>query len=147
MGHSISKSARRTGVVVNYGCLVALIALFYVGKNDGWNAAVSGGAAAVLLGVLVTFVAVHIKTNLWRLVHTKYENLDERQIQVTHESLRHSYSIFTVIILVVLLGIALASEHNRSLTDHSMLMVIFAGQLYLAHTLPSSIIAWTEREV
>jgi len=100
--------------------------------------------------------AVHIKTNLWRLVHTKYENLDERQIQVTHQSLRHSYGIFTVLILSVMFCIALLrvapiqcllTGSSDAVPDDSMLMVIFAGLLYLAHTLPSSVIAWTEREV
>lgn len=147
MAGSISKSARRAGVVINYGCLVAVIAMFYVGKHDGWSMALSVGSAAVLLGVLVSFIIIHIKTKLWELVHTKHDNLDERQIQVTHESLRYSYSIFTIIILVALLAIALTSGRSNLFTDHSMLMVIFAGLLYLAHTLPSSIIAWTEKEV
>jgi uncharacterized membrane protein len=142
MAIETSKSTRRLLVVVNYVCVVLFLALYAVGKYLGWGLAVVVALAAVAAILLVSFILAHIKTRLWRLAHAKAENLDERQIQVTHESLRHSYTIFTIISLVILLIVAVVSGG-----DDSMLILIFAGLLYLAHTLPSSIIAWTEREV
>ncbi len=67
--------------------------------------------------------------------------LDERQTLVTHESLRLSYSIFSVIVLCLLLYLGLRNSGD------AMLMLTFAMLLYLAHTLPSSVLAWREREV
>ena len=142
MATEMSKPTRRLLIAVNYLCVVLLLVLYAVGKYLGWSLPVAIALTAVVVILLVSFVLAHIKTRLWRLAHTKAENLDERQIQVTHESLRYSYGIFTVISLAILLIIAVMSGG-----DDSMLILIFASLLYLAHTLPSSIIAWTEREV
>ena len=142
MAIETSKSTRRALVVINYLCVVLFLTLYAVGKFVGWSLPVVISLAVVTVALLISFILAHIKTRLWRLAHAKADKLDERQIQVTHESLRHSYSIFTILSLVILLAIAVISGG-----DDSMLILIFAGLLYLAHTLPSSIIAWTEREV
>ena len=91
---------------------------------------------------LFSFITLYIKTKIWKLVHTKIEKLDEREIQLTHESLRYSYSIFTVVSLLVLLIFALTIKDYDSL-----LMIICIGLLYLAHTLPAAIIAWKQKDV
>lgn len=142
MATEMSKPTRRLLIAVNYLCVVLFLVLYAVGKYLGWSLPVAIALAAVVVILLVSFILAHIKTHLWRLAHTKVENLDERQIQITHESLRYSYGIFTVISLAILLIIAVISGD-----DDSMLILIFASLLYLAHTLPSSIIAWTEREI
>jgi uncharacterized membrane protein len=142
MATEMSKPTRRLLIAINYLCVVLFLVLFAVGKYLGWSLPVAIALAAVVVILLVSFILAHIKTRLWRLAHTKAENLDERQIQVTHESLRYSYGIFTVISLAILLIISVISGD-----DDSMLILIFASLLYLAHTLPSSIIAWTEREI
>jgi len=138
----MSKSNRRIGVIINYACVLLSLVFFYFGKYNGWTDMMTVVTILVLVSALVSFVVLHIKTHLWRLVHTRADKLDERQIQVTHESLRYAYGIFSVISLLVLLVIALLAGENDS-----MLILIFASLLYLAHTLPSSIIAWTEKEV
>ena len=142
MATEMSKPTRRLLIAVNYLCVVLFLVLYAVGKYLGWSLPVAIALAAVVVILLVSFILAHIKTHLWRLAHTKVENLDERQIQITHESLRYSYGIFTVISLAILLIISVISGD-----DDSMLILIFASLLYLAHTLPSSIIAWTEREI
>lgn len=142
MATEMSKPTRRLLIAINYLCVVLFLVLFAVGKYLGWSLPVAIALAAVVVILLVSFILAHIKTRLWRLAHTKAENLDERQIQITHESLRYSYGIFTVISLAILLIISVISGD-----DDSMLILIFASLLYLAHTLPSSIIAWTEREI
>ena len=142
MKPGISKSSRRIAVIINYGCILLFLAFFYIGKHDSWSAPIVIAMIVVLIAALVSFIYLHIRTHLWKLVHAKVDKLDERQIQITHESLRCSYGILTVISLVVLLCIALLAERHDS-----TLILIFAGLLYLAHTLPSSILAWMEKEV
>jgi fumarate reductase subunit C len=138
----MSRQGRRALVVFNYICIILFLAAFSLGTRSDWNMIYIIGMSATLLAALISFLFLHINTKLWKLVHTKLEKLDERQIQVTHESLRYSYSIFSVISLVVLLVLALTRGNNDSI-----LILIFASLLYLAHTLPSSILAWTEKEV
>jgi hypothetical protein len=91
----------------------------------------------------VSFFLVHIKTRLWSLGHAGVERLDERQIQVTHEALRHSYAVFTVICLFIMLFNATTGYRGHYLFD----AVLPVSLLYFAHTLPSSVIAWKERAV
>jgi len=138
----MSRSNRRIWVLINYLCIALLVMSFYFGKAMGMTAVIIAGLVfSVVVGV-ISFSLVHIGSGLWKLTHSKSEKLDERQILVTHEALRYSYSIFAVISLLVLLSLALL-EGKYDIT----LIVIFASLLYLAHTLPSSILAWTEQEV
>ncbi|MCD6162214.1 MAG: hypothetical protein J7K40_07355 [candidate division Zixibacteria bacterium] len=142
MNPKMSKSNRRAAVIINYLCILLFLIFFSIIKYHGWSVPVIVGIVVSIAVVLISFFVLHIRTHLWKLVHSKIDHLDERQIQVTYESLRRSYSIFTIISLIILLFIALLDgEHS------SMLILIFASLIYLAHTLPSSIIAWTEKEV
>ncbi len=142
MKAGISKPNRRIAVIINYGCVLLFLASFYIGKYYGWSVEVIAGAIVTAVAALINFIILHIRTRLWKLVHTKAEKFDERQIQVTHESLRYSYAIFTVVSLLVLMCIALSAGRHDS-----NLILVFASLLYLAHTLPSSVMAWTENEV
>lgn len=142
MQRHMPKSNRRIAVVINYSCVVLFLVFFYAGNYFGWSLPVVTGTVVAVAVVLISFALLHIRTRLWKLVHTRIENLDERQVQVTHESLRQSYGIFSVLSLIVLMCIALFGGRRDS-----TLMIIFASLLYLAHTLPSSIIAWTEKEL
>jgi len=142
MSTQISKSKRRAGIVVNYGSLLLLIVVFAVGQRLSWNAPAVAGLAVLTALVMATFIQVHVRTKLWRLVHARTDNLDERQYQIALRALRYAYGIFTVTSLSALLCLALTAEGNSSL-----MMLVMASLLYLAHTLPSSVLAWTEREV
>jgi len=141
MGSSISKSERRAGIILNYVSVLLLVVLFYLGKADNWSIGWIVAEAAALVVALITLLRYHFLTGLWRLVHTKVTKLDERQVHITHESLRHSYSIFTVLALLVLLWKAVFQSPDPNL------IIVFAALLYLAHTLPSTVLAWTETEV
>jgi len=140
MKREISKAKRRIGVIANYASLIILLILFYSAEYLGWNVIFTIGIIAMFTVFLITYIKVQVKTGLWRLVHTKIEKLDEREIQVTHESLRYSYAIFSVICLAIMLIYSVAESGSIS-------VLIVAGLIYLAHTLPSSVIAWTERKV
>ena len=124
MSKPITKSGRRLGVVVNYTAIILFLLLFYLGKYHGWNVPVAVAAIVAVVIVLITFIVMHVKTRLWKLIHTRAEKLDEREIQITLESLRRAYSIFAVINLAVLLWIALSAGRNDS-----MFILIFASLL------------------
>jgi hypothetical protein len=88
-----SKSKRRMAVLINYGCLFLFVGLFIAGKYLGWNIAVIVCGTLALITLLVSFIALHIKTKLWKLAHSRAEDLDERELQLALQSLRHSYII------------------------------------------------------
>jgi len=142
MKPALSRPKRQLAVIVNYAFVVLFLLFFYLGIRDSWTVPVIAGLGVSVLAALVSFIIVHINTRLWRLVHGRAEELDERQLMVTHESLRFSYGIFTVVSLAVLLVIALFGGWRDS-----MLILIFASLLYLAHTLPAAILAWREKEI
>ncbi len=142
MKRKVSQSKRRFSVIVNYFSLLVALVVFYAALETGWSMTLTVLEIVAVATAVITFFYLHVGTHLWKLVHANVEKLDEREIQVTRDSLRHSYSIFSVIALAVILLNALSVRANNS-TD----MVIFVSLLYLAHTLPSSIIAWKERQV
>ena len=142
----MSKSNRRIGVVINYGSLLMFLAFFYYGKFGEWNIISTTGSGLSTIIFFASLIIVYFKTGLWRLVHTKVEKLDERQLLVTYESLRYSYSIFSVLCLLIVISAEIISDYILIGVDVP-LMPIFWVLFLLAHTLPASIIAWTEKEV
>jgi hypothetical protein len=106
--------------------------------------AIIGLVALALL--VISFVVAYARTGLWRFVHTNVKKLDERQMLVSYESLRHSYGLFAVTcLLVFLLSELIVHEFGGGFK--LALMPIITALIYLAHVLPASIIAWTEREI
>lgn len=138
----ISQANRRSLVILNYASLIALLSLFHVGFSTGWSISVIVGLIASFAVTFISFIFIHIGTRLWKLVHTKIDNLDERQIHVTHESVRYSYSIFTILSLLFIMYLVFVEQGHAP-----VIKLAFGSLLYLAHTLPSSIMAWTEKEV
>lgn len=138
----MNRASRRLQVLLNYFCIFAFIVFFAIGKLNGWSNPILIVMGFIVVVGLFSFITLYIKTRIWKLIHTKVEKLDEREIQLTHESLRYSYSIFTVVSLIVLLIFALTIRDYDSL-----LMIIFIGFLYLAHTLPAAIIAWKQKDI
>jgi hypothetical protein len=137
----MSRSERRAGVVVNYFSVTAIAFLVHVGAVYGWDARLrlAGIFAALGLGI-ATFIRVYWMTRLWQLVHSSFVKLDERQVQVVYESLRYSYMIFTILCLVVV--------YINSVVERGHVpILVAAGILYLAHTLPAAVLAWKEKEI
>jgi hypothetical protein len=152
MGWNLTKTQRRTGVVINYIAVVLFAVLFCIGEYRGWTTPGTIGIFISLSVWLVSFIIIYVKTRLWRFVHTKVDRLDERERQLTYESLRYAYAIFTVICLSYILVSSLVAPRlavNVLTPDDypSFGLVMMWVLLYLAHILPASIIAWTEREV
>ena len=126
--------------------------LFCIGEYKGWNTPAKIGIFTSLIVWLVSFIIIYVKTRLWRFVHTKVDKLDERELQLTHESLRYAYAIFSVICLSYILVSSLLAPRlavNVLTPDDypSFGLIMMWVLLYLAHILPASIIAWTEKEV
>ncbi|MFC2088211.1 hypothetical protein ACFLSX_01290 [Calditrichota bacterium] len=87
--------------------------------------------------LFVSFLKAFIKTSFWKMVHTSNQNLDEREKQIVLNALKYSYSIFTVICLVIIYVFAVVKP---DFVD----VVLAGGLLYLAHTLPATIVGWKE---
>lgn len=85
---------------------------------------------------IVSFNATFIKTGLWGFIHKPLKKLDEREIALTSKSLRYAYGIFTIVILILLLSLAI--------THTPIDVVLVASLIIFAHILPASIIAWNE---
>ena len=141
-----TRSSRRLGVILNYGTLVIMLIAFMSLARLSINVPIITIGIIAALFFVISFINLHIKTRLWKFVHTKIENLDERQIQVTLQSSRHSYTIFSIVCLSFFLVYELLKELLPGGIDLPLIPII-AALIYLAHTLPSSIIAWTEKEV
>ena len=138
---------RRGLVLVNYGCLLLMNVLFYfawTGADRGH--AVDAAGIAALLAVGASFVPLHWRTGLWRLTHAPVESLDERELAITHAALRFAYAGFTVTCLLIVLAHAVVYRLVPGL-DFAISVPLAASLIYLAHTLPGSVLAWTEREV
>jgi len=137
-----SKLKRRAIVAINFISLIATIILAVLGELSGWNIPIIVGFWLSIAVTLSTFFMVHIGTGLWSLVHAKAERLDEREMQSALGSLRYAYGIFAIIALITLLSAVLFGLGSQALR-----LVIFWALLYLAHTLPSAVLAWKEHRI
>ena len=140
---TMSKTTRKLLVTVNYAFLLIMNGCFYlVSGNPDMTRLVDAVGLTALILVFITFFPLHWKTGFWKLTHARTDSLDERELQVTHTALRHAYAWFTVTCLVIVLAHALLFR----LVDNSFVITVpLAGSLiYLAHTLPGSVLAWTE---
>jgi len=151
MSRNLSKSKRRIWVVWNYAGVIVFIVLVLLGEYTRWVAALSVAAALSFVFIVVSFAFLYIRTGLWKLTHAKTENLDEREIQITHQSIRQSYKIFSLSSLVILFFIFLSVRYSFfTLTPqghYSFGLMILMFLNYLVNTLPAAVIAWTEQEV
>ena len=141
MPREVSKTQRRLLVAVNYLSLAVIVFLVHVGRARGWDARmVLAGLLPTLAVLVATFVGVFWRTGLWQLAHASFDKIDERQVQVMYESIRRSYTVFAVLCVVVLFVNAVAEQGHIPI-------LIAAGLLYLAHTLPAAAVAWSEKEM
>ncbi len=138
--NSMSRQSRKLWIMINYLSIILILSFFYAGKYYDWPALVLVCEAASVLLFVVSFVKVYIKARLWKITHTSDKNLDERQLQLMLSSLKYSYSIFTIITLVIIYGFAVAQKGPID-------VVMAAFLLYLAHSLPAAIIGWKEKVI
>lgn len=140
MNKQISRASRRFWVIINYLGIFMILGFFYSGKASGWSPAFTIAILLVASVLVISFIYGFGITHLWKLVHTSTRKLDERQIQVVNRALKVSYSVFAVSILLIVYLYALIIEKPID-------VVMAICMLYLAHTLPAAVLAWTEKEV
>jgi len=141
------QTRRRFLVALNYLSLILMNVCFYfVVRSRGASHLVDAAGLLALALVIVTFIQGHLKSGLWKLTHTKGDRLDERELGITHYALGLAYNWFTVICLSILLTHAVVFSLVPDL-DFGITMPLVVSLIYLAHTLPGSILAWTQREV
>ena len=147
MNNPQAKTGRRGLTTVNYLCLIIMNACFhYVYQNRDSSHLVDVAGLLALVTVIATFVRLHWKSGLWKLTHADASRLDERELQITHSSVGRAYAWFTVICLSLMMAHAVLFRLVPGL-DFVITMPLVASLIYLAHTLPGSILAWTENEV
>lgn len=143
MEHQPARTYRKSGVILNYLCLFLFVALFYSTEHiTGWNSIVIICTLLLLVMTVITFIKVYVKSGLWKLIHSKIEKLDDREIYVTHEALRYAYAIISVVLLIIIFVMALTSMGKDALGP-----VLPASLIYFAHTLPSAVIVWKDKEL
>jgi hypothetical protein len=142
-----ARAKRRSGVVVNYLNLVLMNVCFHlVWVYTDMTHVVDVVGLGALAVVVITFFRVHRKTGLWQLTHARADTLDERQLQITHNALSLSYGWFAVICLAIMMTHPVVYRLVPGL-NFALSMPLVVSLLYLAHTLPGSVLAWTETEV
>lgn len=138
---------RRSLVTANYLCLIIMNVCFYfVYQHKDASHLVDAAGILALILVVATFIPLHMKSGLWKLTHAGADMLDERELQVTHDALSRAYGWFTVICLAIMMAHAVLFSLVPAL-DFVITMPLVASLIYFAHTLPGSILAWTERGV
>ena len=130
---------RRIGVILTLLSLGSLVIIFEYGKIEQWNTALQISGIISIIVFIVSLVLTFFKTGLWKFIHKPLKELDEREIALTSKSLRYAYSIFTVVVLALLLILAI--------TTLQIDVVLVAALILFAHLLPASVIAWTEKVI
>ena len=133
-----SLAKRRYGVVITLLSLVSIVLIFEYGMKTGWNTILAIILLTALVLFIISLVITFIKTGLWKFTHIPLKDLDEREIALTSKILRFSYSLFTVIVLALLLSFTLAGKPLN--------IVLVVALILFAHLLPASVIAWTENQ-
>jgi len=147
MDQSQNKGKLRSVVVVNYLCLVIMnLCFFYVTAYEVMTHMAAMLGILVFILVVFTSVRVHMNSGLWKLTHAQAEMLDERELQVTHRAIHHAYGWFSIICLAIMLVHAFLVQMGSNMEALNTIPLV-TSLIYFAHTLPGSILAWTERDV
>ncbi len=128
----------RLSLIINFTSVALLIVVFEILKNTGQNNWLVLLEIALLAIVIASFIYTFANTGLFKFTHTKYSALDEREVQLINRALRYSYSIFTILVLVIIYVYAIIENGPID-------VVIAAGLLYFAHILPAGILGWTQK--
>lgn len=150
MQQVIPQKTMRTMIGLNYGFLAMLVLLGAIIVEDGFRFISASFTVMALAGLILTFYKYQVKPGLWSFSHKASDQLDERELMITHQSLSISYSFFTVLALAVMLLLAIAHDPRFSkvlYTIKKLDIILVAVLLYIAHTLPGAITGWREKEI
>jgi hypothetical protein len=128
----------RLWIISNYASLVLFLILFYLSKELTWARSIIAVEVILFILFLFSFRRAFVLTNFWKMVHSAKNRLDEREMQVVLNALKNSYVIFTIVCLLIIYGFAVAEKGPVD-------VIIAAGLIYLAHTLPAAVVGWHEK--
>lgn len=142
---NVSLPHRRVAVLLNCLSYLAIFMFAYSNSGNGFSIAVILLCAFIFL---LTSYYLYWKTGLWQLGNAPDEQLDERQIQARNEAYRLAYTILGTIFL-------LGGLYFEFATDKELWLPQAGGQttacgmiaVFIALTLPSLVLAWTEKNV
>jgi len=135
-----SITQNRVWIILNYLSLIAGMLLFYAVKIYYLPVSFLMFEIGIFAIFIFSLYKAFIQTKFWKLVHAKSINLDEREMQVVLNALRYAYGIFAIICLVIIYAFAVAEYKPID-------VVLAGGLLYLAHTLPASLVGWNEKYI
>jgi len=136
----MQNSSLRVQVILNYLSLISILVVFSEMVTQGLTKVLTASLIITTFLLVLTFVNVQSRTGLWKMTHKKVDQLDEREMQISHEALRLSYSVFSILVLFSMLSVILLSDVMAFFLNTGMVLVV--SFIYVAHTLPSSILAW-----
>jgi len=132
------KKSRRSGVIINYLSIILILIIFYLVKFLGINKIYLLIELIPIALLIMTFKSAFLVTNFWKLTHTSSRKLDERELQIVYKATTFSYTIFTILCLIIIYTFHLTGIGSID-------VVLAAALLYFAHTLPAAIIVFTEK--
>ena len=132
------KKSRRSSVILNYLSIILILIIFYLVKLLGISKIYLLFEIIPIVILIITFKSAFLNTNFWKMTHTSSKKLDERELQVVYKATTFSYTIFTILCLIII--------YTFHLTGIGSIDVVLAvALLYFAHTLPAAIIAFTQK--
>jgi len=134
------KKKNLTAVVINYVSLILMLVIFYAVLWFGLNKIFIIVEVIPLLAIIISFNFAFKRSGLWKLIHRSQKTLDERELQIVHKAIKNSYTIFVIISLALIILFAVAEGRPID-------MLLATSLIYLAHTLPAAVIAFSEEEI
>ena len=125
---------KKTGTLINLSSLIAIVLFFELVRHNNWNPQIIIYETIPLLVLLISYIKYFRKTGLWSFVHKSSDKLDERESRLIAGVLGTSYSIFTILILLILMA--------YTVFNLVISMVIIVAFIYFAHILPAYIISF-----
>ena len=132
------KKSRRSSVILNYLSIILILIIFYLVKLLGISKIYLLFEIIPMVVLIMSFKSAFLNTNFWKMTHTSSKKLDERELQVVYKATTFSYTIFTILCLIIIYTFHLTGIGSID-------VVLAAALLYFAHTLPAAIIAFTEK--
>lgn len=135
----ISLHLRRTGIVIHLIIIFALGTLFLLYPGYISNIVFLSVLIPLFIILLLSFKLIVWDTGIWNLTHRNEKNMDEREYTEVLNSIRLSYSAYSIITVICFYLI--------SILELKFLVPLAACFLYLAHILPACFLGWKLKEI
>jgi hypothetical protein len=88
---------------------------------------------------LVSFLVGFVPSGAWKFSHKPVQILDEKELKVNSAIMRIAYSVFTVLVIVLMLVFVLI--------EWQLDMVLVTTLIIFTYLIPASLIAWRKNLV